>query len=384
MKEPISRIEDREKIAEIINAVIIPKTIMANLEALQPPAPSGTVLHTRTPIIKELLLESGVPSEQISSRFLDTRSPAVLFENNRPSLWFSAHSDQPTYLLPPTNETAFNIIPINAHRPKKIGSSFPEFPAVVLRYKPRKNIYEVVSEGIIGTQDDMKPYYNAHTKPKGGFSSGYDRIVYAPPFTFNESTRLVTGNLDNAAGIAASIVTIKALVQIAQQNGMGIQDFDLGIIFPDEEEGLEHDPAYFARGSRRIIHRAAAQNLLPEIVVNIDGHDTFGDNLPGKAAVYGAYISEGKGPIVPPDIYAVFDRLLRKLTEVGVTTEKTELVGKVSRSDDAGIMEVADQIIPVGYQVRDPHHNKGLATANIDGLTNTAKALAWITTEMEK
>lgn len=376
--------EKKQQIAEIINRVITPKTIITNLEILQSPAPSGTVLHTRTPIIKELLLESGVPLEQITNRFLGTRSPAVLFKNNRPPLWFSAHSDQPTYLPPNTNELFFEIIPISAHRPKKTTLSFPEFPAVVLRYKPGKGTYEIISEGIIGTRDNMKPYYRVSTKPKKGFLPGYDRIVYAPPFIFDESTRLVTGNIDNAAGIAASISTLKALVQIAKQNGMGIQDFNLGIIFPDEEEGLPEDPAYFSRGARRIAHRAAAQNLLPEIVVNIDGHDTLEDNLPGKAAVYGAYVSDGKGPIVPPDIYAVFDRLLQQLAKFSVTTERTELAGKVSRSDDAGIMEVVDQIIPVGYQVRDPHHNKELATANIDGLTNIAKALVWIATYIKK
>ncbi|MCG2691225.1 hypothetical protein L6272_00190 [Microgenomates group bacterium] len=382
----MNRIEgaERKQIAEIINRVITPEAIITNLEMLQPPAPSGTVLHTRTPVIKKLLLESGVPPEQFTSRFLDTRSPAVLFNNNKPLLWFSAHSDQPTYLLPNTNEITFDIMPISAHRPKRINSSFPEFPAVVLRYKPKNNIYEVVSEGIIGTQaDNNKPYYNASTKPKGGFHPGYDRIVYAPPFTFDERTGLVTGNIDNAAGIAASIAAIKALVEIARQNRMGIRDFKLGMIFPDEEEGLEHDPAYFARGARRIVHRATAKNLLPEIIVNVDGHDTLEDNPPGKAAVYGAYVSDGKGPIVPPDIYAVFDRLLKELTKYGVITEKTEFVGKVSRSDDAGFMEVHDQIMPVGYLVRDPHHNKGLATANIEGLINTAMALAWITTEIK-
>ncbi len=380
--EALNTADRRQATAEIINEIITPERVLENLKVLQSPAPTGTVLHTRTPIIARLLEEGGVDMKNFTERAFGTRSPAVFLGPKPASTWFDAHADQPTYIpKAPTNADSFDILPICAHRPKP-AEKYPEFPAAVLRYNPQHNIYEKISEGAIGTQKDMKPYYVAQTKPRDGFKPGYDRIVYTPTLAYDPQTDLVVGNIDNPAGIAASAAAISALAEIAKQRRIKPEDLKATWLFPDEEEGLPEDPAYFSREARRIGHRAAAKGLLPEIIVNVDGHDTVNDQPPGTSAVYGAYVSGGKGPIVPPDIYSRFDRFLRGLGKHGVQTQPTESIpASLSRSDDAGYMDVHDQIIPVGYLVRDPHHNRGIATANLKGLVNVAKAMAWIAAE---
>lgn len=368
--------EQKLEAAEVINGVITPELIIRYLTKLQDPAPTTSVLHTRTPIIRNLLLEAGISTDQIASRFLGTRSPAVLLDSPR-KIWFDAHSDQPTYIPPITNENTFNIVPICAHSPKE-AAAYPEHPASVLRFNSQQQIYEVISTGVIGTHvKTRQPYYTATTKPQNGFISGTDRIVYTPNFALDQETGLASGNMDNAAGITVSIAAIHALVELAKRRNTQVSAFGVGWIFPDEEEGLPQASAFFAREARRIIHRTPV-DVLPKVIVNIDGHDTIRDADPQPLAVYSSFVSNGKGPILPPDVYLEVAEFLQRLTGYGVAVQPTEAVGRLSRSDDAGLMEVHNQIIPVGYLVRDAHHNKGIATVNIEGLVNTAKTIAWI------
>ena len=375
-------LEQRLKTAEVINRVITTKQVIEYLKELQDPAPTTGVLHTRTLKLQQLLTDMGVPADQFTPRLFETRSPAA-FTNSPKRLWFSAHSDQPTYIPPLTSDSSFSIMPICAHRPRGAGSPYPEWPAVVLRFDPKQHRFAVISTGTIGTDEEtLKPYYTASTKPKTGFMPGYDRITYAPVFSVDQRTGLARGNMDNAAGIAASLAAIHALVVLTQQRGDPISQIDAGWIFPDEEEGLPEDPAFFAREARRIIHRTPL-SWLPGVIIDIDGHDTIGDEYPGPHAVYGATVSGGKGPIVPSDVYTRFDEFLRQLASYGVSVSQTEAIpASLSRSDDVGLMEVHDQIISVGYLIRDPHHNRDIATVHIEGLVHTAKALAWIAAEM--
>jgi hypothetical protein len=324
----------------------------------------------------------GVPADQFTPRLFGTRSPAALM-NSPKKLWFSAHSDQPTYIPPLTSASSFSITPICAHRPRGTGLPYPEWPAVVLRFDPKQHRYTVISTGTIGTDEGtLKPYYTAATKPRISFSPGYDRITYAPPFTVDRGTGLAYGNMDNAAGIAVSLAAIHALVAIAQLRNDPISQLEAGWIFPDEEEGLPENPAFFAREARRIIHRTPL-SWLPGVIIDVDGHDMIGDDDPGHHAVYGAIVSGGKGPVVPADVYTTYDEFLQQLETYGVSVKQTEAIpAALSRSDDVGLMEVHDQMISIGYLIRDPHHNRGIATTNIEGLVHTAKALAWIAYEM--
>ena len=374
--------ERRLMTADVINSVITTERVIEYLKELQDPAPTTGVLHTRTLKLQQLLAGMGVPTGQFIPRLFGTRSPAALI-NSPKKLWFTAHSDQPTYIPPITSDSSFGITPICAHRPRGAGLPYPEWPAIVLRFDPKLQQYTVVSTGTIGTDEEtLKPIYTAATKPKAGFMPGTDRITYAPKFSIDRGTGLTHGNMDNAAGIAASLAAIHALVILAKQRGDPISRIDAGWIFPDEEEGLPEDPAFFAREARRIIHRTPV-SWLPGVIIDIDGHDTIGDDDPGPYAVYGATVSGGKGPIVPADIYTRFDEFLRQLASHGVSVRHTEAIpASLSRSDDVGLMEVHDQIMSVGYLIRDPHHNRDIATVHIEGLVHTAKVLAWIAAEM--
>lgn len=376
MSQEAPRGERISHAAELIDSVITAETIYSILKMLQEPAPSTTVLHTRTPILKLLVSEAGVNSDEFDPRFLGTRSPAVLLRG-RQSYWFSAHADTISYVAPePTNERSFPVLPNCAHRPLVTR----EFPAAVLRWSTALRGYERISAGVIGSDNQMKPYYTASSKPRDGFVPS-DRIVFTPTLTLDSATGLVAGNMDNAAGLAVCVASLRALSEVARARNISLDDFRVGFVFPDEEEGLADDPAYFGRGARRIGHRAAAGGILPDTIVNVDGHDT---SYPQPVVRYAAYVSGNKGTVVPPDVYADFEFFLQGLAPYGVVPRMTEAGARVSRSDDAGFMEVHDQIMPVGYDVSDPHFNDKPPTANLDGLVQTAKAITWIAAEMTK
>ena len=143
---------------------------------------------------------------------------------------------------------------------------------------------------------------------------------------------------------------------------------------------LPENPAYFSREARRIIHHAAIRNSLPNTIVTVDGHDV--DNNPQPVARYAAYVSDNKGPVVPPDVYASYRSFLEYLARYGVCVRPTESGAKVSRSNDAAWMEWVGDNRTSGYDIANPHFNAGLPMVNMDGLIASAKTIAWLAAEM--
>lgn len=363
---------DRHNITEVIDQTIIPQRVLDNLSRLQSLAPTTSVLYTRTPIIHDLLQEAGILPNEFIINFNGSRSPAVFLESPKP-LWVDTHSDQPAYKPPFTNETTFPIYPICAHRPKAIeaGQEYPSFPAQTLRYNSTHKLYEVVSEGLISTDERMNPFYIAFVKPKDGFKP-VDLIAYAPSFQYTPATGLVSGNMDNAAGVALSILAMEAIKKLGLS-------YKVGWLLPDGEEGLPGESAFFGRGARIAINNCPPDHR-PSRVMIVDGHDTQNNQNPKDVVLYGAYVSAGKGAIVPPDLYAAVEDILQGVSNV--PTEPTELGHTLSRSNDVAYMNTTLDIIPVGYPILDPHHNRGIATVNLNSLVNTAKAIVWIAASM--
>ncbi len=386
---------------EVTDQLITPEIILGNLQALQDPAPTSTIAYTRTPIIRGLLESGGINPLSITDNFLESESPAVFLDVREPyedvvppndtfskGIWINAHGDQPAYLIPrPTSDGEFDIMPICAHRPKvtaEIASgvrNFPEFPGVILRFDPRQGRYITVNKGTIGTRDSKttEPFYRSSTRPpKGGFLPEYDRIAYQPPFAFDPESGLVSGNIDNAGGVAACIAAIIAFAKIAREHfHIDPAYFNIGWVFPDFEEGLPESADYFARSARRIIHQTGGRIKTPHTVYICDGHDTPN---PPEAALYGAYVSRGRGAVSSPHNYFELDRIMGEVKRFGIETQRSESVtgASLSRSDDPAYFEKVTDIRPVGYGVRDPHHNDGLATANISSLVNLARVMTWI------
>lgn len=382
-----------EAIREITERVITPEQVYEYLQALHSPAPTDTFLYTRALSIVDCLTnEVGITKSDIIPCFLGTYSLAVFLDQRalgcdhhdylRKPIWFVAHGDQPTYLFErPTRPDAgvkTDIMPRCAHRPIKLGDEFPVFPAVVLRYSGQR--YEVINEGEIGTREIerggsivLQPHYVTQEVPQDGFFPS-DRIAYNPQLLFNQETRLVSGNMDNAAGVAACIAAINAFNEIAKEvYRIGPSWFNVGFVISEGEEGLPDDPAYFAQEARRFIHLT---ERTPSLVINVDGHDT---EYPPSTALYGAYVSRCKGATVSPSLYCEFNGLVESLRRYGVELQQTEAIeqSSLSRSDCAAIMEKTYPI-SLGYGVCDPHHNRGLARVNMDGLVNLAKAITWI------
>lgn len=249
-----------------------------------------------------------------------------------------------------------------------------EARAIVMRYDPVATRYLTVSFGRVGTDENGDPIYTADDMPEGGFVPGYDRVALSPDFVFDRNTRRVAGNMDNAAGVAVCLAAIRGIVELATMTGESPDEFGMGFIFPGQEEGPPSESAFFAREARRIAHRASLE-FLPDAVINVDGHDS---QSPGRTARYGAYVSSLKGPVLPPDVYAELDQVMNELAAFGIDARPTEADASISRSDEPAFMEVIGNILSIGYDILSPHFDAGTPTVHLDGLVNTARALAWL------
>ncbi len=368
MNRFIDRDHDRfAKRAELVKATITPELVLSFLKALQAPAPSGTVEETRMPILRALSGEVGISDKKFDGHYLGTNSPAIVL-NEHPNLVVSAHSDQPSYRIPqPTAENAFVLEPNFAHRP----TTDTQFSGSVIRRTP-KGVYEVISTGtIFGTKDSAR--YEGKVKDKVEFNPGLDRVVFTQEMIYDPETRLVSGNIDNAAGDAVLLASLAGVIAIRNREGSKLKHTGTVLVLPDEEEGVPVESGTFARGARKLAPRLQRISQKNTTILNFDGHDM---TQPSAEAIYAAYSSAGKGATTYPPLYQDVSHFAEALGSVGIALVPSEGKAKVSRSDDPAYGAVFDKIILAGYGVTDPHHNEGLPTAHLDSLVNAAHFIA--------
>jgi hypothetical protein len=376
-----------DEVGKIIRETLTREHLHRLFSRLQQPIPSGTELHTAPPAIRILLDELKVPVQTFTADILGLEFPALFMGNRAPDMLFAAHADEISYIVPrPTNRLELgpdNLVPNFAHRPQpgNRAASPQGYPAAVVRWCGPARGYQVVGSGTIHwTAEDIRPGCTL-TALEGTPESG-DRIVYAPPVVLDQGTGLLTGKVDNRGGVAACIAMCDALTRIAGHLGVPPVSFQVGVLFPGQEEGtIGKDGAIelaFSRDSRAAGMSMAVAGLLPRAWINVDGHDI---DPPAASGLYTPIVSEARGTVVPPHVLSQYREFFETLAqEWGIDMRQTpELGGTVSRSDDSGMLGVIPKrIIPFGFSVRNPHYNAGLPTTHIDSLVQLASALTWL------
>lgn len=357
---------------------ITPEKVLGILKPLSERlAASGTVSLTRGPLIAEFWGDSSVGSQRGFHLF--TIAENLVINPGGEKKLFAAHGDQISYLVPQeTQEGETELVPFCAHR----ASPGKEYNGLVLRYSKKEEGLKVtrqmepIAQGKIGTTEKGLPYFT------GGGSlpplrTG-DRVVYNYPVEAKGD--LLSGNLDNAAGMATCLAAALTMKEIAQEAKVNFRDLEVSFIFTDEEEGPPASNATFGRGLRRYLRRT---NQYPKMMVNIDGHDVRISEESDRGALYASFVSGGKGPVVPPQLYVPFRNFMEGLKKEGVRSATTESVGRVSRSDDVAMMEVDPNVLILGYGTENCHFNEAVPTANLSDLVDLSKAIVWTALKFE-
>lgn len=323
-------------------------------------APSQTVSYTRAPVIENLIQNAIDRCGMRFERDYHGTGNVVLMCGDVPDAVVVAHADEISYLLsaaPTVGDT--QLLPFCAHRASE------QWPVRVLRYDPESSLLQVQAQGALTSRD-----VNGRPTPFLATDSQDlhigDRVVFHHELEHGPHD-LVYGKVDNAAGVAVSIMTILALAELdACRN--------VWFVFPDEEEGPPDSNSTFARGSRRLIHELS----LPAgtLFIVVDGHDTAPDQDPAPTALYTEKESLGRGNVVPPDLYAALQRFATALNHQGINI--CENPSYVARSDSPAIMERYRNLLQIGYPVKNAHFDAAPPSTSLEALTSLARALTYM------
>ncbi len=323
------------------------------------PAPSGVSSLTRGPII-----QSWFESKELLKKgaFLETNA----FQSGTEVLSFGvgglsllAHLDEVSYLFcEPVKPGVSRITPYCYHL-----ASEPT-PARILRFTAMGS-WQVLCNAQVQMSDD---YYLVlyPENVKMGFA---DRVVLASPVTYDESSGLVTGSMDNAAGVAAALAASEIMLRLG---------IPFNCYLTDEEEGpAGASNQTISRGASRILRHVKPAPL--SVAIDIHGLSevelakSLNHRLPWGASL-AEFSSGGKGSVAPPEILLALSDTFSLLAENGFRVRQNT-GGYVPRSDDVAAMLHSNRVVILGYPGLNRHFDQGLPTVNVHDLVYLARAL---------
>lgn len=198
-----------------------------------------------------------------------------------------------------------------------------------------------------------------------------DRVCLASELACDKSTGLVTGSLDNAAGVTAALLAAAAL------EAVGVP---FTVVLTDEEEGPSGASSQtISRGASRYFRRIPVDDAPLTVAIDIHGVPARDvDEVRGHTVPWGASLAEfsshGRGSVAPPQLYAAARDFLCKGNPItdGV---RQNVGGYTPRSDDVVAMTHTNRVLILGYPGINRHFDQGLPAANIYDLMHLARAL---------
>jgi hypothetical protein len=319
-------------------------------------APSQTVAFSRAIAIQRILDAENVQGFTLIPDYQQTGCTVLYFGERLPKSLVFAHADEISYLVASQdNYDNWPLVPFCKHL------SQVEMDAVALRYIPEKRAMVVTAEGSIVPLIKGNTILPRFKIRKGEVRAG-DRVVYHHPLRRNDD--MITGSIDNAAGVSACLLAAIALSRTA----VGAE---VGFAFTDEEEGPAEHNTSFSRGARKLLQRIGA----PDLCIVVDGHRGPGDGGFGKGALFAGYSGQAASAVTPPHLYAAFTALLAELQKHGIKVQ--ESTGNVSRGDDIAIIEYTNQILLLGYPSSNRHFDQAPPQASLVDLVELAKTIYW-------
>jgi hypothetical protein len=347
---------DPEVVARAVDQITAPKVLEILQFVADTPAPSGASSATRGIAVERWW---NPKHETVPYQRDVADSGCDVISTGEGGLAVLAHLDEVSYLLRNRVEPGrWRVVPYCYHLAEKPA------PARVLRFD-RTGAFRVLCEAEVREEQGAHfVYFPANVELRPG-----DRIALASPVAYDSASGLVTGSLDNAAGVAAALAAADVLA-------------DLGVPFScyltDEEEGP-------AGSSSQTISRGASRLLgtrpVAPLTVAVDIHGLSAPELTAAdfhrrpwGASLAEYSSGGRGSVAPPWLYHSVTALLAPLAPEGISV-RANVGGYVPRSDDVVAMLHSNRVLILGYAGLNRHFDQGLPTANLHDLVSLARAL---------
>lgn len=355
-----SILRQRPTLIEDITNWITPELVLTTLIPIaNTPAPSGVSSLTRGPIIKNWFETKNLKTKKVTlvSNVLDSGTEVLSFGSGGMSLF--AHLDEVSYLFCGRVRAGLaRITPYCYHLAKD------PVPARILRFNSHGGWHEICDAEVFIKEDQ---YFVSYPEDIDfGFA---DRVVLASPLNYNSQTGLVTGSLDNAAGVTAALVACELMVHL------GIP-FDCYLT--DEEEGPAGSSSQtISRGAARILRHVQQAPLSAIIDIHglneVDLATSLNHQIPWGASL-AEFSSGGRGSVSLPEIVITLSETFSKLEDRGIRVQQN-IGGYVPRSDDVVSMLYSNRLVILGYPGINRHFDRGLPTANLHDLVNLARAL---------
>jgi hypothetical protein len=278
----------------------------------------------------------------------------------RPRVLVFAHADEISFLVGQRHDDG--DIALEALCSYRAARSHP---ARVLRYSEDGQLVTVGTGELIPREQPGDPMPSLRLT--GGGAAPGDRVVLDYPLHASASG-VITGKIDNAAGVVACVLALGALAQLGRTPAAWF-------IFTDEEEGPAGENATFARGARRLLR--AVDLPADTLCLVVDDQATDPLRPIPQSAYFTEMESHCRGAIVHPQLCAQVRALSGALAERGV--DLAENPGYVSRGDSPALIERFRNIIPLGYPAINSLYEHGVATTSLGSIRALALALACMT-----
>ena len=326
------------------------------------PAPSGASSLTRGVSVRRWFERQGMCGQGVELHLDYQRTGCDVLTYGAGGLRMLAHLDEVSYLVD-GGSTAPGMWPIS---PYCYHLAEAPAPARVVRFG---------SDGTWSADDrgevvvvDGKHFFRCAT---GIELAPGDRVCLASELTCEPSTGLVTGSLDNAAGVAAALLAASVLADVG---------VPFTLVLTDEEEGPSGASSQtISRGASRYFRRIPLDDAPLTVAIDIhgvppeDAEEVRGHTVPWGASL-AEFSSHGRGSVAPPQLYAAAKDYLCKGNPItdGV---RQNLGGYVPRSDDVVAMTHTNRVLILGYPGINRHFDQGLPAANVHDLLHLARAL---------
>jgi hypothetical protein len=371
--------------ADVIKKVITPAAILDVIRNFQGSQGVTGAEITRDPILYRLLTETaGIPDKRIKLDYRNSGVTMVKLYDDKPDTWVEAHKDRIGFFIGEYTRDSSIILKPNCAFRQEVGTG--PYPAQVLRYvldnDGLNGEYKVVSEGFISSvkeknlktdKEEVVARYTTDAVPEGGYDPGADRVMYKYEFGYDEQSQIVTGDLDNPAGMSALIVALCAVSYLKHQLHFKYDDLKLGVAFAGGEEGRFEESIFFARNLEILLNRTPSKKL-PKNMIIVDGHDS---NTYVTDSIIAEWVSDAKGMNVDPHVFVRTFRYLESLEQFDVHVVPTRQVGMVSRSNDVAARKFIHNTQMIGYDVHDPHFNTKQPSSHIMSIVNNSQAITW-------
>ncbi|MBC7633610.1 hypothetical protein [Aeromicrobium sp.] len=326
------------------------------------PAPSGASSITRGARVRAWFVDQDM-SKQGTELHLDyQRTGCDLLTSGTGGLRMLAHLDEVSYLV----DDSWIVPGLWPISPYCYHLAEGPAPARVVRFHP-DGTWTAADRGEV-IEEGGKHFFRCAANVDLGPG---DRICLASELACDRSTGLVTGSLDNAAGVTAALLAASVLAEVG---------VPFTLILTDEEEGPSGASSQtISRGAARYFHRSQLQDAPLTVAIDIHGVPARDEeDVRGHAVPWGASLAEfsshGRGSVAPPQLYAAARDFLCKGNSI-VDGVRPNSGGYVPRSDDVVAMTHTNRVLVLGYPGANRHFDRGLPSANLHDLMQLARAL---------